>query len=108
MVEINWFSGGKERRDDAITIVDDLLSNLTNPDLKKVLLSYREELKKQEIATPFILSRMNLALSQKLIEKNIRLPEAQSNQLKRLRNLLNIRYIPVVLVKFKIAQIISQ
>ena len=108
MVEINWFAGGKERRDEAITIVDDLLSNLTNPDLKKVLLSYREELKKQEIATPFILSRMNLALSQKLIEKNIRLPEAQSNQLKRLRNLLNIRYIPVVLVKFKIAQIISQ
>ena len=108
MVEINWFSGGKERRDEAITIVDDLLSNLTNPDLKKVLLSYREELKKQEIATPLILSRMNLALSQKLIEKNIRLPEAQSNQLKRLRNLLNIRYIPVVLVKFKIAQMISQ
>lgn len=93
MVEINWFSGGKERRDDAITIVDDLLSNLTNPDLKKVLLSYREELKKQEIATPLILSRMNLALSQKLIEKNIHLSEVQSNQLKRLISLSNIRYI---------------
>ena len=93
MVEINWFSGGKERRDEAITIVDDLLSNLTNPDLKKVLLSYREELKKQEIATPFILSRMNLAVSQEMIEKSIRLSEVQSNQLKRLRSLSNIRYI---------------
>ena len=37
MVEINWFSGGKERRDEAVTIIDELLSNLTNPDLKKVL-----------------------------------------------------------------------
>lgn len=93
MVEINQFSGGKERRDEAVTIIDDLLSNLTNPDLKKVLLSYREELKKQEIATPLILSRMNLALSQKLIEKNIHLSEVQSNQLKRLISLSNIRYI---------------
>ena len=93
MVEINWFSGGKERRDEAITIVDDLLSNLTNPDLKKVLLSYREELKKQEIASPFIFSRMNLAVSQEMFEKSIRLSEVQSNRLKRLRSLSNIRYI---------------
>ncbi|MBX9075363.1 bacteriocin immunity protein [Streptococcus anginosus] len=93
MVKIKWFSGGKERRDEAITIIDELLSNLTDSDLKKVLLSYREELKKQEIATPFILSRMNLAVSQEMIEKSIRLSEVQSNRLKRLRSLSNIRYI---------------
>lgn len=49
MPNLKWFSGGKERRDEALIIIDDLLATLDNNvkmnPLRQLLQSYHEELK---------------------------------------------------------------
>lgn len=51
MGKLKWFSGGKERSNQAENIItdllDDLKTDLDNESLKKVLENYLEELKKK-------------------------------------------------------------
>ncbi|MBT0903508.1 bacteriocin immunity protein [Streptococcus infantarius] len=96
MVDLKWFSGGKERKNEAVVIIDELLVSLGEDSkyipLKKFFLFYRKELESSGTSTPLVLSRMNVELSNILVENKLQLSDAQSKQLKRLRSLSNIRY----------------
>ena len=96
MVDLKWFSGGKERKNEAVVIVDELLVSLGEDSkyipLKKFFLFYRKELESNGTSTPLVLSRMNVELSNILVENKLQLSDAQSKQLKRLISLSNIRY----------------
>ena len=96
MSELKWFSGGKERGDQAIIIITDLLSELNNDPknqaLQKVLSNYQDELTRKEAAVPLILSRMNLDISSAMRKDEVLLSDAQSNKLKELTSLSNIKY----------------
>lgn len=96
MVGLKWFSGGEERKKEAIVIIDSLLvslsENATDRPLKNFFLFYRRELESSGISVPLILSRMNVELSNILIENKLQLSAEQSKQIKQLRSLSNIRY----------------
>lgn len=95
-MSVKWFSGGKERKNEAIMIlgalIKDLDSNSKNLPVQKVLLSYREELIKEPSSIPFILSRMNIEVSKVLVDNGIELSHSQSAKLKKLSSLSQIRY----------------
>ena len=96
MAGLRWFSGGKERKNEAVIIIDELLVSLSEDSkyipLKEFFLFYRKELESSGTPTPLVLSRMNVELSNILIENKLQLSDKQSEQLKRLRSLSNIRY----------------
>lgn len=96
MTNLKWFSGGKDRKLQAIKLIDDLLSEFANESksmsLQNVLRSYKDELNKEVSSVPFILSRMNIDISDTLKKSNIHLSNSQSNKLKELSSLSNIRY----------------
>ena len=93
---LRWFSGGKERKNEAVIIIDELLVSLSEDSkyipLKEFFLFYRKELESSGTSTPLVLSRVNVELSNILIENKLQLSDKQSEQLKRLRSLSNIRY----------------
>ncbi|WP_267248333.1 bacteriocin immunity protein [Streptococcus sp. Marseille-Q5986] len=93
---LKWFSGGVERRREAIIILEKLIQNIKYDSqllpLKNILISYEYELKKGSISIPYTLSRMNIEISNALIENGLHLSEIQSDQIKKLRELSNIRY----------------
>lgn len=95
-MKLKWFSGGSERGNEAISIVDNLLkdidSNPTDAPLKQVLLSYKDELEKKESSIPYILSRMNIAVANVVTKNGIILSKTQSSELSKLTKLSNIRY----------------
>lgn len=68
MTGLKWFAGGKERREQAVAIIDEVLETIGDKpdyaDLKQVLYSYRTELADSRSATPYILSRMSLEISE--------------------------------------------
>lgn len=95
MAALKWFSGGKERKNEAVVIIDELLESL-NGDLKykplqNFFISYRKELS-NGTSIPLVLSRMNIELSNVLVENKLQLSDEQSQKLKELRSLSNIRY----------------
>lgn len=96
MVRLNWFSGGSERRSEAITILEKLIQIIKNDPhliaLESVLIFYNSELKENSISLPYTLSRMNIEISRVLIEQNLHLSNEQSEQIQKLRELSNIRY----------------
>jgi hypothetical protein len=96
MAGLRWFSDGKERKNEAVIIIDELLVSLSEDSkyipLKEFFLFYRKELESSGTSTPLVLSRMNVELSNILIENKLQLSDKQSEQLKRLRSLSNIRY----------------
>ncbi|MBP2098079.1 bacteriocin immunity protein [Enterococcus rivorum] len=95
MSKVNWFSGGTERSDQAVHIIDDLLNCNeinSNSQLGTILQNYRIELQQKGASVPFILSRMNLDISKALRSDGNHLSEEQSNKLKHLSSLSNIRY----------------
>lgn len=96
MDKLKWFSGGDDRRKKAEVIIRELLNDLEtdfgNEALKKVLHSYLKTLKSEGTSVPLILSRMNLEISSALKKDGLPLTETQSNQLKKLSSLSNIRY----------------
>ena len=57
-----------------------------------MLLSYREELIKEPSSIPFILSRMNIEVSKVLVDNGVELTASQSEKIKELSHLSNIRY----------------
>ena len=94
--KLSWFSGGGERSQEAVVIIDALVSDLasqtTTEPLKQVLNHYRVELVKRESSVPMILSRMNLDVARILTQNGIVLSTSQSSQLKAITALSNIRY----------------
>lgn len=96
MSQIKWFSGGTDRAEQAITLIDAVMNELENEsnnvELKHVLIEYRNELDKKEASVPFILSRMNLDLSKAVRNDGVVLPSEISDKLKELSSLSNIRY----------------
>ncbi|MBC1521718.1 bacteriocin immunity protein [Listeria aquatica] len=96
MRKLKWYSGGDERSDQAIVFIVELLSELSNnpknASLLKVLDHYKSELERKESAVLLILSRMNIDISGVIRKGEISLTQTQSNKLKKLRSLSNIRY----------------
>ena len=95
MPNLNCFSGGLEISEQAINILDELLSDKNSElhdDLRAVLMNYKGELIRKSSGIPFILSRMNLDISKSLQKKNIILTNTQTSKLKQLTSLSTIHY----------------
>ncbi|EUJ30550.1 SakacinP immunity protein, SpiA [Listeria floridensis FSL S10-1187] len=96
MSKIKWFSGGNERGDQAITLINELMHDLLpvpkSESLQKTLHQYKNELERKEAAVPLILSRMNIAISNTIKKDEILLSDSQSDKIKQLASLSSIRY----------------
>ena len=96
MTPLKWFAGGRERRCEAMTIIDYLLEDIKAAPqltpLKNQLVIYKKRLEDDGTSTPFILSQMNVDISRVLIDNNLGLSESQAKQIKKLRELSAIRY----------------
>lgn len=95
MSNLKWFSGGKERSQQANILITELLNELSDDSrseaLKKVLSSYKQELN-SGVSVPLILSRMNLDISNAVRKDGVALSAAQAEKLKELTALSSIRY----------------
>lgn len=96
MSKLNWFSGRKERSNQALALITEILRELDTDQnsqaLQKVLANYQNELRKEERPIPFILSQMNVEISNILNKKAISLSTTQAKKLKQLLTLSYIRY----------------
>lgn len=96
MTPLKWFAGGRERRCEAMTIIDYLLEDIKAAPqlapLKNQLVIYKKRLEDDGTSTPFILSQMNIDISRVLIDNKLGLSENQAKQVKKLRELSAIRY----------------
>ena len=97
MNKLKWFSGGNERAEQAIQLIDELLRDLDDSSshsdrLRTVVRNNKEALIHKQAAVPFILSRMNLEISNALLQNNILLTKQQSDKFEQLSSLANIRY----------------
>ena len=96
MTPLKWFAGGRERRCEAMTIIDYLLEDIKDvpqlTPLKNQLVIYKRRLRDDGTSTPFILSQMNVDISRVLIDNKLGLSENQAKQIKKLRELSAIRY----------------
>lgn len=96
MTPLKWFTGGSERRCEAMTIIDHLLEDIKDvpqlTPLKNQLVIYKRRLEDDGTSTPFILSQMNVDISRALIDNKLILSESQANQIKKLIELSAIRY----------------
>lgn len=96
MTPLKWFSGGSERRCEAMTIIDHLLEDIKAAPqltpLKNQLVIYKKRLEDDGTSTPFILSQMNVDISRVLIDNKLGLSENQAKQITKLRELSAIRY----------------
>ena len=96
MTPLKWFAGGRERRCEAMAIIDHLLEDIKDAPqlspLKNQLVIYKKRLKDDGTSTPFILSQMNVDISRVLIDNKLGLSESQAKQIKKLRELSAIRY----------------
>lgn len=96
MTPLKWFAGGRERRCEAMTIIDYLLEDIKAAPqlapLKNQLVIYKKRLEDDGTSTPFILSQMNVDISRVLIDNKLSLSESQAKQIKKLRELSAIRY----------------
>ena len=96
MSNLKWFAGGSERRCEALAIIDYLLEDIKDAPqltpLKNQLVMYKRRLKNDGTSIPFILSQMNVDLARILIDNKLSLSESQAKQIKKLRDLSNIRY----------------
>ena len=96
MTALKWFAGGSERRCEAMAIINHLLEDIKDTPqltpLKNQLVIYQRRLKDDGTSTPFILSQMNVDISHVLIDNKLILSENQARQIKKLRELSDIRY----------------
>ncbi|MCY7161470.1 bacteriocin immunity protein [Streptococcus lutetiensis] len=95
MAKLKWFSGGKERREEAIRIIEELLLDLQTNDsatsVKKTLTHYLNEFKTNGTSFPFLMNCMSLELTDSVLQSNIHFTPEQSEKLKELRKLMEIR-----------------
>lgn len=93
---LKWFSGGNDRSEQAILIIANLLNDLSSDhkdnSLQLILNNFKNELEKKESSVPLILSRMNVEIANTIQKNSIILSDYQSNELKKLRAISNIRY----------------
>ena len=96
MTGLKWFAGGKERREQAVAIIDEVIETIGDKpdyaDLKQVLHSYRTELADSRSATPYILSRMSLEISEVVRKDQLTFSPIIEERMAELRKLLAIRY----------------
>ena len=96
MTPLKWFTGGSERRCEAMTIIDYLLEDIKDEHqltpLRNQLVIYKRRLRDDGTSVPFILSQMNVDISRALIDNKLILSESQAEQIKKLRGLSAIRY----------------
>ena len=96
MGKLKWFSGGADRRDEALAILEELIQMVKDEPrllpLRTVFLSYKKELEDSSISVPYILSRMSIEISHVISEQQLHLSDDQSNQIAKLRKLSYIRY----------------
>ncbi|MGT2958705.1 bacteriocin immunity protein [Streptococcus bovimastitidis] len=97
MSYLKWFSGGKDRKEEAVTILELLIASHSkgnNPSQTfiKVLCQYRDELQSNGTSVPLILSLLNVEIASVLKEEKISMTPQESNYLKQLRAISNIRY----------------
>ena len=90
MTGLKWFAGGKERREQAVAIIDEVIETIGDkPDsagLKQVLHSYSRS------ATPYVLSRMSPEISEVVRKDQLTLSPFIEERMAELRKLLAIRY----------------
>ena len=93
MKGLKWFAGGKERREQAVAIIDEVIETIGDKpdyaDLKQVL---QTELADSRSATPYILSRMSLEISEVVRKDQLTLSPFIEERIAELRKLLAIRY----------------
>ncbi len=93
---IKWFSGGTERKEEAIAFMDDLIEDLTlyqeNLGLSQLVKRYRQELSDGSGAVSLVLSRFQLDVTRYLSENKVKLNTKQESLLKKIRQLSEIRY----------------
>ena len=89
MSNLKWFAGGSERSHQLLQDIDDRPQLAP---LKKHLVIFKAQLRDGGTSVPFVLSQMNVAIAGVLIEHKLHLSESQSKQIKKLRDLSNIRY----------------
>lgn len=96
MSKLKWFSGGKERRDNALNLLESIIIEIReiegSESLQEFLLTYKDELEKQKAPIPTILSRFNVELSGVLRDSNIILTDRVKEALNSIRKLSYIRY----------------
>ena len=94
MTGLKWFAGGKERREQAVAIIDEVIETIGDKsdyaDLKQVLHSYRTELADSRSATPYILSRMSLEISEVVRKDQLTLSPFIEERMAEVRKLLAI------------------
>ena len=97
MTPLKWFAGGSERRCEAMTIINHLLEDIKDTPqltpLKNQLVIYQRRLKDDGTSTPFILSQMNVDISRVLIDNKLILSENQAEQIKKLRECIQLHRI---------------
>lgn len=90
---LKWFSGGKERSDNAIDLLVDLSKSLdTRTQSYLIVTKYINELKSPNRSVPYILNSFNLEISKAIRKDNLKLDKDQSQILTKIRKLSNIRY----------------
>ena len=96
MKGLKWFAGGKERQEQAVAIIDEVIETIGDKpdyaDLKQVLHSYRTELADSRSATPYILSRMSLEISKVVRKDQLRVAKIASDSLWLLMSLGRISW----------------
>ncbi|VUC65971.1 bacteriocin immunity protein [Streptococcus pseudoporcinus] len=97
MSALKWFSGGKNRKKEAVRILDLLIASHAqgynqSQHFIKVLHQYQDELHSNGTSVLLILSRMNIELASAFKEGKITVTTQESAYLKQLRAVSNIRY----------------
>lgn len=95
MAKLKWFSGGKERREEAVNDLNTLnerLNETTEIELKKVIQHFLVELENQQEPVPLILSRFNIEVSNCLLKHSIELLVENKELVKSISELSQIRY----------------
>ena len=96
MTPLKWFARSRERRCEAMPIIDYLVEDIKDTpqltSLENQLVIYKRRLKDDGTSTPFILSQMNVDISRVLIDNKLTLSKSQAEQIKKLRELSAIRY----------------
>ena len=95
MAKLKWFSGGKERREEAISIIEELISDLQTNDsaeaLSKLLTYYLNEFKTSGTSFPLLMNRMSIELTDVVLRSKVHLTKEQGEKFKELRKLMEIR-----------------
>lgn len=96
MSRLTWFAGGKERRQEALELVEHLEKDLRGQDgfdhLEALLASYQQELEQTRTSLPYVLSRLAVEVSALLTREQLTLSPYQKDCLDQLRQLSYIRY----------------